>query len=336
MTTGTDVAASPAAGPPAVLVEHARKDYGKAAGARREAVSDVSLSVSRGAIHGLLGPNGAGKTTTLKMLLGLVRPSGGRFEILGVSANRPGARASVGFLPEQPYFPGQLTASEAMALYGRLSGLDRQGIAAEADDLLDLVGLDGRQKTLLSKFSRGMLQRLGLAQALLGSPEVLILDEPASGLDPVGQRDIRRLMLELKQSGRTILLSSHQLSEVEAVSDEVTILNRGTVVAEGHIDKLLAVAGRVSVRANGEGALPPAVASVAGERVDVDGAHAFTIADSQVRMVVDALDDAGWTVIELTPERATLEDYFAGLLGEQDSETLESSVTPAETGGDDW
>ena len=299
---------------PAILVEHARKDYGKAAGARREAVSDVSLQVSRGAVHGLLGPNGAGKTTTLKMLLGLVRPSGGRFELLGVSASARGARSRVGFLPEQPYFPGQLTAAEAMALYGRLTGLNRADIVTQTNELLDRVGLDGRQQTMLSKFSRGMLQRLGVAQALLGSPELLVLDEPASGLDPVGQRDIRRLILELKADGRTILLSSHQLSEVEAVCDEVTILNRGTVVARGHIDELLAVAGRVAVRTRGEGSVPADVESVAAEFVETHGTQAFTIPEASVRTVVDALDDAGWTILEIAPERATLEDYFARLV----------------------
>ena len=319
---------------PAILVEHARKDYGKTAGARREAVSDVSLHVSRGAVHGLLGPNGAGKTTTLKMLLGLVRPSGGRFELLGVPATQPGARSRVGFLPEQPYFPGQLTAAEAMALYGRLTGLDRASIVIQTNELLDRVGLDGRQKTLLSKFSRGMLQRLGVAQALLGEPELLVLDEPASGLDPVGQRDIRRLMLELKAAGRTILLSSHKLSEVEAVSDEVTILNRGTVVARGHIDKLLGVAGRVAVRTRGTGPLPTAVTEMAAEVLESDGEHSFTIADASVRTVVDALDDAGWAIIEVAPERATLEDYFARLVDEPDGET--DQAPRAEEGGDSW
>ena len=306
----------------AIFIEHAGKDYGKAAGARREAVSDVSISVSRGAIHGLLGPNGAGKTTTLKMLLGLVRPTAGRFEILGIPAFQPGARAKMGFLPEQPYFPSQLTAAEALALYGRLNGLSRTEIAEQTGELLDRVGLDGRQKTLLSKFSRGMLQRLGLAQALLGSPEILVLDEPASGLDPVGQRDIRRLMLELKESGRTILLSSHQLSEVEAVSDEVTILNRGGVVARGHIDELLAVAGRVTVKVQGHGDLPAFVSQRASGVADEGLLRSFTVAENDVRPVVDAIDDAGGRVVGIAPERATLEDYFASLL-------VEPAATPA-------
>jgi ABC-2 type transport system ATP-binding protein len=303
-------------GAPAILIEHARKDYGKAAGGRREAVADVSICVSHGAIHGLLGPNGAGKTTTLKMLLGLVRPSGGRFEILGVPAKKPGARARLGFLPEAPYFPSQLTAGEAMALYGQLCGLTRAELAEQSAELLDRVGLDGRQKTLLSKFSRGMLQRLGLATALLGSPEVLILDEPASGLDPVGQRDVRNLMVELKNAGATILLSSHQLSEVEAISDEVTILNRGRVAARGHIDKLLNIAGQTSFTARGEGELPAHVRE-AVDHVAVDGAiQVFSVADDRVRGVVDALDDAGWQVVSIAPKRATLEDYFASMLGD--------------------
>lgn len=322
---------------PAVLIEHAAKDFGKAAGARREAVRDVSISVSRGAIHGLLGPNGAGKTTTIKMLLGLVRPTAGRFEILGVPASRAGARAKLGFLPEQPYFPGQLTAMEAMALYGRLTGLTRTQIAEQTGELLDRVGLDGRQKTLLSKFSRGMLQRLGLAQALLGAPEVLVLDEPASGLDPVGQRDIRRLMLELKASGCTILLSSHQLSEVEAVSDEVTILNRGDMVARGHIDDLLSVAGRVTVKTRGDGELPPAVARLSADVTDTGIFRSFTVAERDVRAVVDALDDAGWKMAEIAPERATLEDYFSDLLAEptQSSNAVEHLEGAANAKGGD-
>ena len=324
-------------GVPALLIEGARKDYGKAAGARREAVSDVSISVSSGAIHGLLGPNGAGKTTTLKMLLGLVKPSAGRFEIFGAPAASAGARAHLGFLPEQPYFPGQLTAAEAMRLYGRLAGLDRTRIAEQMGELLDRVGLDGRQNTLLSKFSRGMLQRLGLAQALLGSPDVLILDEPASGLDPVGQRDIRRLMLDLKASGRTILLSSHQLSEVEAVSDEVTVLNRGTVIARGHIDDLLSVAGRTTVKVKGEGDLPAAIALRMEGMVDVGPYRSFTVADRDIRFVVDALDDQGWRLVEIAPQRASLEDYFASLVDESRPDTPASGASTngsATKGGD--
>jgi len=301
-------------GSAALLIEHARKGYGSAAVGRAEAVTDVSLSVSRGAIHGLLGPNGAGKTTTLKMLLGLVRPTAGRFEILGLPAHAPHARAKLGFLPEQPYFPTQLTAGEAMRLYGRLAGLSRAAIDGQTPALLESVGLEGRSGDLLSRFSRGMLQRLGLAQALLGEPEVVVLDEPASGLDPVGQRDVRNLMMGLREKGTTILLSSHQLSEVEAVCDEVTILNRGRVAARGHIDELLNVSGQVTVRLSGSGPLPTAIEALASEALQTGALWTLSVAETEIRRVVDAIDDAGWELNALMPKRDSLEDYFSRLL----------------------
>jgi ABC-2 type transport system ATP-binding protein len=180
------------------------------------------------------------------------------------------------------------------------------------------VGLAGKQKTLLSRFSRGMLQRLGLAQALLGTPAVVVLDEPASGLDPVGQRDVRNLMLELRDAGTSILLSSHQLSEVEAVCDEVTILNRGLVAARGHIDDLLNVAGQTSVRTRGEGAIPASVAALIEDEAYAGATVQFSVADADVRRVVDALDDAGWQIVSVAPKRDSLEDYFARLLTDAD------------------
>lgn len=298
----------------AILIDHAAKSYRSRGGGSADAVVDVSLKVSSGAIHGLLGPNGAGKTTTLKMLLGLVKPSGGRFEIDGVDASKPIARKGLGFLPEQPYFPPQLTADEALVMYGRLAGLDTAEIRSAAPDLLATVGLHGRGATTLSKFSRGMLQRFGLAQALLGEPRIVVLDEPASGLDPVGQRDVRNLMLELRSAGVTVLLSSHQLSEVEAVCDEVTILNRGRVAARGHIDDLLNVAGQTSVKARGQGALPAEVESLVSDTAASGGIWVFSVADTHVRRVVDALDDGGFSIVSIEPKRESLEDYFAAML----------------------
>lgn len=304
---------------PALLIEHARKAYGSTAVGRPEAVSDVSLSVSVGAIHGLLGPNGAGKTTTLKMLLGLVRPSAGRFEILGMPAHAPGARAALGFLPEQPYFPTQLTAGEALRFYGRLAGMQSATIAERTPALLESVGLEGRSKDPLSRFSRGMLQRLGLAQALLGEPRVVVLDEPASGLDPVGQRDVRNLMLGLRERGTTILLSSHQLSEVEAVCDEVTILNRGRVAARGHIDDLLNIRGQVNVKIHGEGELPGQLRRMATDITQADGSWSLSVGEGDVRRAVEAIDDAGWRLESLVPKRDSLEDYFARLLADTEA-----------------
>ena len=279
------------------------------------AVEDVTFSVDRGTIHGLLGPNGAGKTTTLKMLLGLVTPTGGEFEIAGMPARQPGAKKRLGFLPEQPYFSPQLTAGQAMLLYGRLSGLDGRTVKSQMGERLARVGLEGREGMLLSKFSRGMLQRLGIAQALIADPEVAILDEPASGLDPVGQRDVRNLMLELRATGTTVLLSSHQLSEVEAVCDQVTILNHGRVAAKGHIDDLLNTAGQTSVRAQGAGdTLPESVAPLVSDVAASGGTWIFSVRDELARQVLDSLDDAGWRLISMTPKRDSLEDYFSRLL----------------------
>jgi ABC-2 type transport system ATP-binding protein len=306
-------------GVPAVSVAGARKIYQTAPwSAPHSAVEDVSIAVPEGVIHGLLGPNGAGKTTTLKMLLGLVRPTAGTFEVLGRASRIPGNRSQLGFLPEQPYFPTQLTAVQAMRLYARLAGLPRAEIGPRTAELLSLVGLEGSARARLQTFSRGMLQRLGIAAALVGSPRVVVLDEPASGLDPVGQRDVRTIMLRLRDEGVTVLLSSHQLSEVEAVCDRVSILNLGRVTAEGRIDDLLRVAGRTSVRVGGmPGGLPPAVRALTDDIVVDGGIAVFSVPEADVRRVVDLVDDAGGSIIALVPKRESLEDYFTRML--QDS-----------------
>lgn len=303
---------------PAIEIIGARKAYRRVGGATvRDAVQDVNIAVSPGTIHGLLGPNGAGKTTTLKMLLGLVRPSGGSFRIMGEDSTRPAGRRYVGFMPEQPYFPQHLTAAHALRLYARLGGVPKEDIAPRTRELLERVGLQGRERSTLSTFSRGMLQRLGIAQALINDPRVVVLDEPASGLDPVGQRDIRNLMLSLRESGVTVLLSSHQLSEVETVCDEVTILNAGRVAAEGDLDVLLNVSGRISVRARDLGTQLPDLVAASAESVAVSGGvWVFSIPDEALRTVVDAIDEAGGRVQSIAPMRDSLEDYFARLLAE--------------------
>jgi len=300
----------------AISVSGARKVYKTRMGLRtRVAVDDVTFEVMPGTIHGLLGPNGAGKTTTLKMLIGLARPTAGDFRILGEPSRSPKGRKRLGFLPEQPYFPPQLTGEQAMRLYGRLAAAPEVELRSRTIELLATVGLEGRGDSRLSAYSRGMLQRLGVAQALIGDPDVVVLDEPASGLDPVGQRDIRNLMLSLRERGMTVLLSSHQLSEVEAVCDRVTILNRGTVAAEGPLADLLNVHGRTSMRATGlPGGLPAAVAALTDDVAVSSGMFVFSVPDESVRHVVDALDDAGGSIVSVTPKRESLEDYFSRLL----------------------
>lgn len=299
----------------AIRIQGARKVY-----RHRTAVESVSFEVERGTIHGLLGPNGAGKTTTLKMLIGLVKPTAGSFEVLGEDATAPHGRRSLGFLPEQPYFPQHLTALHAMRFYGGLVGVARGDIDALASHLLARVGLHGVERTELSKFSRGMLQRLGIAQAIMGEPAVVILDEPASGLDPVGQRDIRGLMLELRERGTTVLLSSHQLSEVEAICDRVTILNAGTVAAEGDIDQLLNVDGQTSIRVRGLTELPEVVRAGAADVALSGSIWVFAVRDAAVRSVIDAVDDAGGSVLSVMPKRESLEDYFARLVASTSEE----------------
>jgi ABC-2 type transport system ATP-binding protein len=302
-------------GVPAIRVAGARKVYQAAPwSAARIAVEDVSIEVPQGAIHGLLGPNGAGKTTTLKRLIGLVRPTAGVFEVLGRPSRRPSNRQPLGFLPEQPYFPSQLTAVQAMRLYARLAGVSRNLRAERISEHLERVGLGRHAEVRLASFSRGMLQRLGIAQALVGAPSVVILDEPASGLDPVGQRDVRNLMLELRASGTTVLLSSHQLSEVEAVCDRVSILDRGRLAAEGRLDDLLNVAGRTSMRVAGLEGLPGSIRGLTDDVVVSGGVWVFSVPDSSVRGAVDAVDDAGGSIIAVTPKRESLEDYFSRLL----------------------
>ncbi len=307
---------------PAIRIAGARKVYSSAPWARaRIAVEDVSIEVPEGAIHGLLGPNGAGKTTTIKMLLGLVRPTAGEFEILGHPSRVPANRAGLGFLPEQPYFPSQLSATQAMTLYARLAGVPVSERHGRIADLLERVGLGRHEHARLSEFSRGMLQRLGIAQALVGRPTVVVLDEPASGLDPVGQRDVRNLMMGLRDEGVTVLLSSHQLSEVEAVCDRVSILDRGRLAAEGPLDDLLNVAGRTSVRATGlPGALPATVVALTDDVAVSGDVWVFSVLDADVRAVVDAVDDAGGRVVTVTPKRESLEDYFARLLARPSAE----------------
>ena len=206
---------------------------------RIHAVRGVSFRVEEGAIFGLLGPNGAGKTTLIKTMMGLIRPTRGTIRIFGRDARRPDARKEVGYLPENPYFHEYLTPRELLDFYGRLSGMKRAEIRASRDALIRLVGLEDAARRPLRKFSKGMLQRIGLAQAILSKPKFLVLDEPMSGLDPIGRKFAADLIADLNKSGTTIMFSSHILSDVERLCHQVVILNRGVKVAEGELQDLL-------------------------------------------------------------------------------------------------
>jgi ABC-2 type transport system ATP-binding protein len=208
------------------------------------AVRDLNLQVAAGQIYGLLGPNGSGKSTTLKIILGLVPPTRGRAEIFGRDSHLVASREAVGFLPESPYFYKYLTGAETLRFYGKLCRLRGARLRSRVDELLDLVGLTSARDRRLGSYSKGMLQRIGLAQALVQEPRLLVLDEPTAGVDPAGAREIRNLILDLKRRGITVLLSSHLLEQVQEICDRVGILADGVLVREGALNDLLAIENR--------------------------------------------------------------------------------------------
>jgi ABC-2 type transport system ATP-binding protein len=225
---------------PLVLIEHLEKTYRQNFWSPEvTAVKGLSLSVSQGAIFGFLGPNGAGKTTTIKVLTGLIHATKGRAELFGLDVRNPKARTRLGYLPENPYIYPYLTAREFVHLSAQLSGLRAQAARDRAAKMLDHVGMTYAADRPARKLSKGMLQRAGLAAALVSDPELLILDEPMSGLDPVGRKEVRDLIVSERKAGRTIFFSSHILNDVETLCDEVTILRKGEVVVSGRLDNLL-------------------------------------------------------------------------------------------------
>lgn len=215
------------------------------------ALDALDLDVRQGEIFGLLGPNGSGKSTTMKILLGLIRPSEGSARILDYPIGSMEARKKVGFLPENPYFPAFLTGREVLAYYGRLVGLTKKELRKRQADLLSRVSLEKAADRPLRTYSKGMLQRIGLAQALLHDPDILFLDEPTAGVDPIGSRQMRDLMIRLREEGKTVIFSSHLLEQVEEVSDRVVILHQGQKLCQGSLEELLQVPDDLEIRLGG-------------------------------------------------------------------------------------
>src|SRR5438034_4397439 len=208
------------------------------------AVRYLNLRIEAGEVYGLLGPNGSGKSTTLKIILGLVSPTRGRTKIFGRDSSLVESREAVGFLPENPYFYKFLTGEETLRFFGKLCRLNGSQLKSRVHELLEIVGLTNARQQRLSTYSKGMLQRIGLAQALINEPQLVVLDEPTAGVDPAGSRDIRNLIVDLKQRGITVLLSSHLLTQVQEICDRVGILARGMLVREGHLEELIAIENR--------------------------------------------------------------------------------------------
>lgn len=207
------------------------------------ALKGISLEIPAGHVYGLLGPNGSGKSTTLKILLGLVTPTSGTSEIFGIPSHEVRSRADVGFLPENPYFYKFLTGAETIAFHGRLCGIRGTALKNRIAELLDMTGLGEAGERRVGTYSKGMLQRIGLAQAMVHDPRLLILDEPTAGVDPAGSRQIRDLILQLKERGKTVLLTSHLLEQVQDVCDRVGILAKGELVRDGSLDLMTGVSG---------------------------------------------------------------------------------------------
>ena len=211
------------------------------------AVDDLSLCVEAGEVYGLIGPNGSGKSTTMKVLLGLISATSGKSAVFGLASSETASRSSVGFLPENPYFYKYLTGAETLSFYGKLCGLSRRQIKERTSELLSLVDLENAKDRRLGGYSKGMLQRIGLAQALVGDPRLVVLDEPTAGVDPAGSRKIRDLIIEFKERGISVILSSHLLEQVQEVCDRVGIIFQGKLVKEGKLEELIEIENQTEI-----------------------------------------------------------------------------------------
>lgn len=298
----------------AIRTENLTKQYPRQIGKpQTRSLDGVSLCVGSNEVFGFLGRNGAGKTTTIKILCSLLRQTAGEAFILGAPARSLEARRRIGYLPENPYFYEYLTPRETLAFYGRLNGLSRSEQAAEWEKLSDRLDLRGIADQRVRGFSKGMRQRLGFAVALVGDPEILILDEPMSGLDPLGRRMIRELILQLRDEGKTVFFSSHVLGDVEQICDRVGILVQGRLVDQGAIATLLRrEVQRVEVILAGLSAESVAAlsADAEGHRASEAGHH-FMVADlARANALATAAMRHGGSLVEFTPVRERLEEYF--------------------------
>ena len=296
----------------AIETNHLSKYFGEKA-----AVRDLTLQVGRGEVFGFLGPNGAGKTTSVKMLLGLIRPSAGEAWLLGEPLGSSEVRRRVGFLPEHFRFHDWLTAAEFLRLHADLYQMDIAVIRQTIPSLLELVGLSDFANKKLRTFSKGMLQRIGLAQALLNQPELVLLDEPTSGLDPVGRRLVRDIIRDLRQRGTTVFLNSHLLSEVEITCDRVAFIKHGEVLITQPLQSLME--GEVSVSVRAHGLTPEIVQGLQrwSRNVRLDGEHLSLALAGEAALpeVHRYLVSAGADVFAFQPQKVSLEDLFIQIVG---------------------
>lgn len=284
------------------------------------ALNNFSLSVAKGEIFGLLGPNGAGKTTLIKTLLGIVYSTTGTAKILGQPISNYKIKRKIGFLPENHKFPNYLTAEQTLKYFAQLSGVEFKDINKQIDKLLSLVKMERWKKTKISKFSKGMMQRLGLAQAMMNNPELIFLDEPTDGVDPIGRKEIRDVLENLKNSGTTIFLNSHLLSEVELVSDRVAIMNSGKLLTEGKVEDL--TTSKESYIIETANALESGFLQTTFDNISIklETAHKLNVNvkdNMELNFVIDKLRKDGVNIKTITIQKNSLEELFLSLIADE-------------------
>ncbi len=293
------------------------------------ALSQLTLDVDRAEAFGFLGPNGAGKTTTLKILMDLIRPTEGSALILGEPVDSVSMRRRIGYLPENPYFYDYLTPEELLTYVGRLFGMRQPELGRKVKSLLEKVGLADSRNLQLRKFSKGMVQRIGLAQAIINDPEVVFLDEPMSGLDPLGRREVRQIIGLLKEQGVTVFFSSHILPDVESLCDRVAILNRGRLRAVGALQEILQVKieAHEIILGGMRSEATTGLASLCDELKPIgDRLHLRASSDRQVQSILGQALEHGAQLISVNPVRSSLEDYFYQEVASDRSEVPDTSV----------
>lgn len=304
----------------AIEIQNLSKDYAVGVFKKqlRPALKSLSLTVETGETFGFLGPNGAGKTTTLKLLMGIVFPTSGSAKILGKDCLDPDVKCKIGFLPEQPYFYDYLSAPELLDYYAQLSGVPPAARKQRIGPLLERVGLGDAGRTQLRKFSKGMLQRVGIAQAIIHDPEVIFLDEPMSGLDPLGRHEVRELIQGLKDEGKTIFFSTHILSDAEALCDRVAVIHKGELRGVGVVNDLRSsLAEQTEVIWQGKQALADSSGLVTESHVTGDTVRA-TVATADLDTLLERLRQQRARLVSVTPLQGTLEEYFLAKTSEKE------------------
>ena len=287
-----------------------------------KALEDLTLSVEKGKIFSLLGPNGSGKTTMIKLLLGICHPTRGKARLLDIDIKDHRSHSRIGYLAENHRFPDFLNANQVLYYYGKMTGVSPAALKERIPELLKLVNLSEWEKVKTKKYSKGMLQRLGVAQALINNPELLFLDEPTDGIDPVGRREIRDILLELRDQGKTIFLNSHLLSEVERVSDEVAILKKGRMVQKGTVEQFIFVKDTFQIQIqNGKGAISDITRKLQIDLQEKNGMYIIAVSDDQqLNQFIDEVRKRQLTIQAIIPYKITLEDFFIGVLKEKGDE----------------